>query len=144
MRMLFSSSGSSPSKSRTISAEFAALSGHFSSKCSNPTRVSSSGGRASLEAIENSAWKNGNPAPRRIINVGINTVQGRSITVFAILDQIPSSESFFVSNVGILSAKLGILIGILLLLIQFINQEITGKLTPEPIIAIIEGNTTNE
>ncbi len=60
---------------------------------SNPTLVSSSGGRASLEAIEKSACKNGNPAPNKITKVGMRTAHGRFMTVTAILDQIPSSSS---------------------------------------------------
>ena len=52
---LSSASGSSPSKSKTTMATLTAPSGHFSSMCSNPTRVSSSGGKASRDAIEKSA-----------------------------------------------------------------------------------------
>ena len=97
-RIFCSASGSSPSKSTTTVAEFTAPSGHFSSMCSKPTLVSSSGGSASLDAMEKSACKKGNPAPSRIINVGISTAHGLSITVFAIFDQIPSPSSLSVLN----------------------------------------------
>ena len=96
--MFASSSGSWPSKSITIIAALTASSGHFSSINSKPLRVSSSGGNASLEAIEKSACKKGRPAPSRIINVGINTAQGRFITKLAILAHAPSSLTLSVSN----------------------------------------------
>ena len=95
--LIFSSKrGSSPSKSITIIAELTADSGHFSSMCSKPTLVSSSGGNASLDAMEKSACKNGRPAPSSMINVGISTAHGLSITKLAIFAHIPLPSSFSV------------------------------------------------
>ena len=77
-------------KAELYRAALEVLFGQISSMRSSPSRDSSSGGNASRLASENSAWKNGRPAPRRMMRVGMSTAQGRSITVFAIFAQTPS------------------------------------------------------
>ena len=63
-----------------------------------PLLASSSGGSDSIEESENSANKNGTPAPPKIKTTGINTAQGLFMTVVAIFFQIPSSLSIVKAN----------------------------------------------
>ena len=86
----------------TTKAALTAVSGHFSSICSNPTLVSSSGGKASRDAIEKSACRNGRPAPKRITSVCMRTAHGRSMTVVAIFAHTPSPVSFSVLKANLI------------------------------------------
>ena len=82
-----------PSKSNATKIEFCESSGHTSSVISIPFLASSSGGRDSIEDSENSANKNGTPAPPNRRTIGMKTAHGLFMTVVAICFHTPSSLS---------------------------------------------------